>query len=139
MTIRCDYTAAAEPVRHRDLPSARNPPWHVPFVGPVLVAEALDQPRLFQERDVDGVDEGEEKEPAEERPGRRGQRLPEQDEEHPGDHRIADVPVDAPHHEVLRGLPEASVPSPTVTNNRIVATISESPEPIQGPPINPSM
>src|SRR5208337_5310207 len=44
-------------------------------------------------------------EPARERQGSREQRLPQQDEYLPEDHRIADVAADALDHEPLRGLP----------------------------------
>ena len=35
----------------------RNPSRHVPFVVQVIFDEAIDEPRLFRERDVGGVDE----------------------------------------------------------------------------------
>jgi hypothetical protein len=49
------------------------------LVVQVIFAESCDEPKLFQERDVGGVDECEHEEPPDERYGSREQRLIEKD------------------------------------------------------------
>src|SRR4051794_12849243 len=88
----------------------RDPPRHVPPVGPVVLAEAANEPRLLRPRDVHGINDPGDGEPAQQGQAGREQRLPEQGEQRPGHHRVADVTVDAPDDEPLRRGPPGGGP-----------------------------
>src|SRR5262245_25498101 len=84
---------------------ARKEAAHGPGVAPVRVSEARFEHRLLDERDVNRVDESEQRRPRE--MGRRSKHsgLANEDEDDPADHRIAYVAIRAVHDERPRRVP----------------------------------
>jgi hypothetical protein len=71
----------------------------VSAVFSIVCSKPLRQEWLLEERDIDAVDPQKDERPAQMRTGQQYQRLAEEDQNHAGDHRIADVSVGSSDHQ----------------------------------------
>ena len=114
--------------------AAGKPARDVAAVGLVVLAEALDEPRLLDEREPDRVQREERGGPNEQRRRPEQGRLAHDHRQHAHDHRVAHEPVGATDHQLGVGSHGASVPSPSRANRAIVRYIRARPAPISAAP-----
>ena len=109
---------AAQHVRDRARPLARDPARRARRVGLVVGAEALAQVGLLEGHEPRGVDREDDSAPGQHRPRAEQRRLAEQDGEHAADHRVADVPVGAADDQPLRRVPRRERAPPDAEEQR---------------------